>query len=129
LKDHACFDGSACSVSDPPMPVPIGPASTDTERIEPIVHRDYCLRTGEMESVMKAHKPLKQRALVGARKSIDTLSRPKVMFTLSSSGYCAVHSLVIHNFSIYVFSGSLVFGAIAAIVVTWLSNRLSSSST
>jgi hypothetical protein len=82
-----------------------------------------------MESVMKAHKPLKQRALVGARKSIDTLSRPKVMFTLSSSGYCAVHSLVIHNFSIYVFSGSLIFGAIAAIVVTWLSNRLSSSST
>ena len=68
---------------------------------------------------------------MGARKSIDTLSRLKAMFTLSSpvSGYCAIHSLVIHNFSIYVFSGSLVFGAIAAIVVTWNSNRMSSSST
>jgi hypothetical protein len=111
------------------MPVSIGPASTDAERIEPIVHRDYCLPTGEMESVMKTRKLLKQRALVGARKLIDTLSRPKVMFTLSSSGYCAIHSLVIHDFSIYVFSGSLIFGAIAAIVVTWLSNRLSPSST
>ena len=111
------------------MPVPIGSTSTDAERIEPIVHRDYCLPTGEMESVMKARKLLKQRALVGARKLIDTLSEPKVMFTLSSSGYCAIHSLVIHDFSIYVFSGSLVFGAIAAIVVTWLSNRLSPSST
>jgi hypothetical protein len=76
---------------------------------------------------MKARKPLIQRALVEARRLIDTLSRPKVMFTLSSSGYCAIHSLVIHDFSIYVFSGSLVFGAIAAIVVAWFSNRLSSS--
>jgi hypothetical protein len=47
------------------------------------------------------------------------------MFTLSSSGYCAIHSLVIHDFSIYVFAGGLVFGAIAAMVVAWLSNRLS----
>jgi hypothetical protein len=129
LKDHACCDGRGCSVSDPYNPVPIGPESTDAERIEPIVHRDYCLSTGEIESVMKARKPLKQRALVGARKLIDTLSRPKVMFTLSSSAYCAIHSLVIHDFSVYVFSGSMVFGAIAAIVVTWLSNRLSPSST
>src|SRR5580704_12071850 len=111
------------------MRVSIGPASTDAKRVEPIVHRDYCLPTGNMESVMKARKPLKQRALVGARRLIDTLSRPKVMFTLSSSVYCAIHSLIIHDFSIYVFSGSLVFGAIAAIVVTWLSNRLSPSST
>jgi hypothetical protein len=129
LKDYACYDVRDCSVSDPPMPVPIGPASTDAEPNEPIVHRDYCLSTGDMESVMKARKPLRQRALVEARRLVDTLSRPKVMFTLSSSGYCAIHSLVIHDFSIYAFSGSLVFGAIAAIVVTWFSNRLSSSST
>jgi hypothetical protein len=82
-----------------------------------------------MESVMQARELIKQRALVDARRLIDTLSRPKVMFTLSSSGYCAIHSLVIHDFSIYVFSGGLVFGAIAAMVVAWLSSRVSSSST
>ena len=68
VYSFGAFDGHACSVSDPPMPVPIGPASTDAERIEPIVHRDYCFRTGEMESVMKVRKPLKQRALVGASR-------------------------------------------------------------
>jgi hypothetical protein len=109
------------------MPVSLGPASTDAERVEPSPQR-LLPPNGEMERAMKARKPLKQRALVEVRRLIDTLSRPKVTFTLSSSGYCAVHSLVIHDFSIYVFSGSLVFGAIAAIVVTWLSNRLSSSS-
>jgi hypothetical protein len=111
------------------MPVPLGPAWTDAERIEPIVHRDYRFPTGETENVMKGRKLLKQRAIVGARRLIDTLSRPKVMFTLSSSGYCAIHSLVLHDFSIYAFLGSLVFGAIAAMVATWLSNRLSPSST
>jgi hypothetical protein len=83
----------------------------------------------KMDGVMKARELSKQRALVGARKLVDTLSRPKVMFTLSSSGYCAIHSLVIRDFSIYVFLGSLVFGAIAAMVISWLSNRLPSSST
>ena len=77
---------------------------------------------------MIARKLMEQRAMMEARKVIDTLSRPKIMFTLSSSGYCAIHALFLHNFSIYVFSSSLVFGAIAAIVVNWLSNRLSSSS-
>jgi hypothetical protein len=81
-----------------------------------------------MESVMQARELIKQRSLVEARRLIDTLSRPKVMFTLSSSGYCAIHSLVIHDFSIYVFSGGLIFGALAAMVVAWLSSRLSSSS-
>jgi hypothetical protein len=65
---------------------------------------------------------------VEARRLVGTLRRPKVMFTLSSSGYCAIHALVIHDFSIYVFSGSLVFGAVAATGISWLSNRLSSPS-
>jgi hypothetical protein len=78
---------------------------------------------------MKARGLFKQRALLQAGKLMDTLSRPKVMFTLASAGYCAIHSLFIHDFSIYVFSGSLVFGAIAARLVSWLSHRLSSSST
>jgi hypothetical protein len=69
-----------------------------------------------------------QRALMATRRLIASLSRPKVMFTLSSSGYCAIHSLVIHDFSIYVFSGGLVFGAMTSMVVAWLSHRFSSSS-
>jgi hypothetical protein len=81
-----------------------------------------------MDSIMEPRKLLKQRALVDARRLIAALSRPKGMFTLSSSGYCAIHSLVIHDFSIYVFAGGLVFGAIAAMVVAWLSNRFSSLS-
>ena len=81
-----------------------------------------------MESVMQARELIKQGALVESKRLIAALSRPKVMFTLSSAGYCAIHSLVIHDFSIYVFSGGLVFGAIAATVVAWLSSRLFSSS-
>lgn len=80
---------------------------------------------------MEAPKSLKQRALVEARRLIAALGRPKgpkVMFALSSSGYCAIHSLVIHDFSVYVFAGGLAFGAIAALVFAWLSNRFSSLS-
>lgn len=77
---------------------------------------------------MEERKSLNQRALVIARRLIATLSRPKIMFTLSTTGYCAIHSLVIRDFSIYVFSGGLVFGAIASMVVAWLTRRFASSS-
>jgi hypothetical protein len=83
---------------------------------------------GEMDCVVEARGLIRQRALVETRRLVATLSRPKVMFTLTSSGYCAIHSLVTHEFSIYVFLGGLAFGAIAAMVVAWLSSRLSSSS-
>jgi hypothetical protein len=56
------------------------------------------------------------------------VSRFKIVFTLSSSGYCAIHWFVAHNFSTYMFSGALVFGAIVAMAVAWLSDRIHSSS-
>jgi hypothetical protein len=63
------------------------------------------------------------------RRSIAKLSNLKTVFTLSSSGYCAIHWLVVHNFSIYVLSGALVFGAMVAMTVALLSSWFSSSST
>ena len=59
---------------------------------------------------------------------VGKLSTLKSVFSLSSSGYCAVHWLVAHNFSVYVFSNALVFGAIATMAIAWLSDRFSSSS-
>ena len=49
------------------------------------------------------------------------MGRLKIVFTLSSSVYCAVHWLVTHDFSIYVLSGALVFGVVAATAVAWIS--------
>jgi hypothetical protein len=66
-----------------------------------------------------------QKSVVTAQKLIARLSRFKVAFTLSSSGYCAIHWLAVHNFSIYVLASAVVFGAITALAVA----RLSSSST
>ena len=65
---------------------------------------------------------LRQRRMVNARRLIARLSTFKIVFTLSSSGYCAIHWLVSHNFSTYVFSSALVFGAMAAMAIAWLAN-------
>jgi hypothetical protein len=65
---------------------------------------------------------LRQRPMVNVRRLIAKLSTLKIVFTLSSSGYCAIHWLLTHSFSTYVFSGALVFGAVAAMAVAWLSN-------
>ena len=76
---------------------------------------------------METGASLQQRALMNAKRWIAKLSTFKIVFTLSSSGYCAIHWLATHNFSIYVFSGALFFGAIAATTVAWFSKRFSSS--
>jgi hypothetical protein len=68
---------------------------------------------------------LRQKSVVTGRKLIATLSRFRVVFTLSSSGYCAIHWLAVHNFSTYVLASAVVFGVITAMAVV----RLSSSST
>jgi hypothetical protein len=77
---------------------------------------------------MEMSQMLKQRALPGVKTLIARLSRFRIVFTLSSLTYCAVHWLVAHGFSIYVFFGALMFGAIAATASTWLSRCFSSSS-
>jgi hypothetical protein len=77
---------------------------------------------------MGAGELLRQRALSKGRSLVAKLSRFKIVFTLSSSGYCAIHWLVAHNFSTYMLSGALVFGAMVAMAVAWLSDRFHSSS-
>jgi hypothetical protein len=74
---------------------------------------------------MDVSELLRQKSVVTARKLIASLSRFRVVFTLSSFGYCAIHWLAVHNFSIYVLASAVVFGVITAVAVT----RLSSSST
>lgn len=71
---------------------------------------------------MEVRKSERQGATVNARKLIARLSRFRFVFPLSSAGYCAIHWLATHNFSSYVFGGALVFGAIVAMAVAWLSN-------
>ena len=74
---------------------------------------------------MKVSELLRQKPVVNARKLIAGLSRFKVVFTLSSAGYCAIHWLAVHSFSIYVLASAVVFGVITAMAVA----QLSSSST
>jgi hypothetical protein len=69
---------------------------------------------------MEVRESLRTRAMVSAGRLIAKLSTNKIAFTLSSSGYCAIHWLVIHNFCAYVFSTALVFGAVAMVLpVLW----------
>lgn len=78
---------------------------------------------------MEAGELQRQRILVNARALIAKFSRFRFVFTLSSFAYCAVHWLIVHSFSIYVFSGALIFGLAAATAVAWLSDWFSSPST
>jgi hypothetical protein len=57
------------------------------------------------------------------RRLATKLSRLKIAFTLASSTYCAIHWLLVHDFSVYVFSAALGFGAVAATLVAWLSGE------
>jgi len=72
---------------------------------------------------------VRQSALVRAKIVLAKVSRFRIVFTLSSLGYCAKHWLTVHGFSFHVFLGALVFGAITATAVTLLSQWYPSSST
>jgi hypothetical protein len=71
---------------------------------------------------MDLSKPLSQSFVENFKRLVVKLSTFRIAFALSSSGYCAIHWLVTHNFSAYVFTGALVFGVMAAIGVASLSN-------
>ena len=70
---------------------------------------------------------LPQRALGTARRLVVKLSGFKTVFTVSSLAYCTVHWLLTHNFSVYMVSGALFFGAIVATSIAWLSGWFSSA--
>jgi hypothetical protein len=71
---------------------------------------------------MEVSKSPGQGAMISSRRLIARLSRFQFAFPLLSAGYCLIHWLAAHNFSSYVFGGALIFGAIAAMAVGWLSN-------
>jgi hypothetical protein len=71
---------------------------------------------------MEMSKSPSQSVVVNARSPVAKLSRFKFVFPLSTAGFCAIHWLAVHNFSSHVFWGALVFGAMAAVAVAWLSD-------
>ena len=76
---------------------------------------------------MQVSELRRQRILVNARGLVAKLSRFRSVFTVSSLGYCAIHLLVAHDFSRYVFLGALAFGVVATMAVAWLADWYSSS--
>jgi hypothetical protein len=76
---------------------------------------------------MKMTELLKQKSQTSVGPFISRLGKFKTAFTVSSLLYCAVHWLSSHNFSVYVFSAALVFGALVATAVAGLSQWFSRS--
>ncbi len=72
---------------------------------------------------MKMFEMLEQKAQTRVAPQIIRLGKLKTAFTLSSFSYCAVHWLISHNFSVYVFSAALAFGGAVATATAWLSWR------
>jgi hypothetical protein len=59
---------------------------------------------------------------------IFKVTRARAVFTLFFSAFCAVHWVVVHNFSIYLVPGAILFGVIAAMLTLWFSDSHSSLS-
>ena len=78
---------------------------------------------------MKLSKLQRQKAQVSVNKMVNALSGFRIVYTLISLAYCAVHWFFTHKASIYVLSSALIFGITAATAVAWLSSWLSSSET
>jgi hypothetical protein len=76
---------------------------------------------------MKMAELMNTKRLGTAAPVITVLGRFKTVFTVSSLGYCAVHWLVSHNFSIYVFTGALAVGGLVATAGVWISRKLARS--
>jgi hypothetical protein len=52
---------------------------------------------------------------------ISKVTRARALFALFFSMFCAVHWLVVQNFSIYLVPVAILFGAIATVLTVWLS--------
>ena len=75
---------------------------------------------------MDVSERLRRIGPASASGVIAGVSRARFVWPLASSGYCAVHWVIAHSFSFYILSGALVFGAMAAVAVAWLSDWFSS---
>jgi hypothetical protein len=65
---------------------------------------------------------LRHKHLATARTLATHLGRVKLVFTLSSLGYCAVHWFIYHGFSVHMMSSALAFGAITATAKAYVSS-------
>lgn len=70
---------------------------------------------------MELSSLMRHKYVTYAKRAITHLGRVKLAFTISSLGYCVVHWLMFHGFSVYVLSTAVTFGAVAAMAVARLS--------
>ena len=77
---------------------------------------------------MEVSELLRQKGSETAGKLIARWSRFRVGFPHATSGDSAIHWLIAQNISIYIMSGALVFGAVAAMAAAWVSDWISAPS-
>jgi hypothetical protein len=76
---------------------------------------------------MELSSLLRYKHVTNVKRIITHLGRVKLAFTISSLGYCAVHWLMFHGFSVHVLPTAVAFGAVAAVAVARLSYWFSAS--
>jgi hypothetical protein len=76
---------------------------------------------------MELSSLMRHKHVANAKRMITHLGRVKLAFTITSLGYCAVHWLIFHGFSVHVLPTALAFGAVAAVAVSLLSYWFSAS--
>lgn len=74
--------------------------------------------------VMELSSLLRHKHLARVGRVITHIGRVKAAFTVSSLGYCGVHWLISHGFSIHVLPSAVAFGGVTALVVACLSSRI-----
>lgn len=68
---------------------------------------------------------MRNKHLANAQRLITHLGKVKLAFTISSLGFCTIHWLNYHGFSIYALSSAVVVGGMGATVASCLSYWLS----
>jgi hypothetical protein len=69
---------------------------------------------------MDTNNLMRHRHVPFAKKAITHFGRVKLAFTISSLGYCALHWLMFHGFSVHILSTTMAIGAVAAVAVARL---------
>jgi hypothetical protein len=76
---------------------------------------------------MMIGKELKQAILPRLRVVFDAISAYRIVASLATAAYCAVHLFAGHRFSLVAFVSALVFGAAVALGTAVVSCRWTSS--
>jgi hypothetical protein len=77
---------------------------------------------------MMIGKGLKQAILPRLRNVFDAISAYRIVASLATAAYCALHLLAGHRFSLLAFASALAFGAAVALGAAVVSCRWYSSS-